>query len=280
LHHPPSDRPNAQYSKSARSLQTSGRTPEDSIKAKITALLNKLTPDNFDSICNQIIARTHNTKEEDAFVALPLVIDLILTKAKDEALWSALYANLCLRILAEEDIAKQGSTAKLQGDYITGDMCLRQYLSRICRTTFDNGWTTRRTSVEGQQNKSDPINGDSGQQLGDDVPRSFEFSDKYYDEQRSKRQGLGLLKFAGELFARDLIPIGDIAYMLSKILEGKELQDDSVESVCRLLNVTGSILESKAPDILDHCLGRLRTLRECATLCSRLRFMLDVSGHV
>lgn len=128
------------------------------------ALLNKLTPDNFDSICNRIIARTHTTKE-DAFVALPLVIDLILAKAKDEALWSALYANLCLRILTEEDTAKQGSTAKLQGDHITGDTCLRQYLSRICRTTFDNGWTTRRSSLEDQQKKADSIRGDYGQQL-------------------------------------------------------------------------------------------------------------------
>lgn len=251
------------------------RTPEEAVRATITALLNKITPENFDSICDQI-GNQIQPSVEDTIVAPSLIMDLILAKAKDEALWSTLYADLCQKILSMRDLSQHGSKAKSQTNCIANNSCLRQHLSQICRAAFDNGWSTRQSNDEGREQKTNTDQGTSDRQ-SKYVPRSFEFSDAYYAEQRSKRQGLGLLKFVGELLIRNLIETEDVRYILLSLLEDTALREENVESICRLLNVVGFKLDCDAPEILNLCMERVRTLQVDRRLGSRHRFMLSVS---
>lgn len=203
-------------------------------------------------------------------------MDLIFEKAKDEALWSTLYADLCQKILSRRNMLPNDSTARPQNIRITDDKCLLQYLTRICRTAFDNGWSTRQRNVENHEDTTNSATGSRDPEL-EVVYRSFEFSDAYYTEQRSKRRGLGLLKFVGELFSRDLIETEDIEYMLRTLLEDPKPREETVESICRLLSVAGFKLECNGLETLDLCIERVKILQVDTRLGSRLRFMLNVS---
>ena len=75
-----------------------GDSPE-LVHRKVTALLNKLTLENFDSISDQILAWADKSANETDGRILRQVVALIFEKATDEANFSETYARLCRKIV-------------------------------------------------------------------------------------------------------------------------------------------------------------------------------------
>ncbi|KAJ9091915.1 hypothetical protein QFC21_007028 [Naganishia friedmannii] len=223
------------------------------------ALLNKLTPINFGSIGEQIVSILNAAEKEEDGCTSFLVMNLIVTKAKDESKWSPLYADLCVKLCTEvSPTIRDESTTDTKGDLLMGSALLRHYAAEICRKSFNNDCMI---SYLGKDNNVALSQGhsmsDFGINIRSDVP---EFSDEYYAIQRSKRHALGILKFSRELFARNLITIQDVEPMLSTLLCA--LDEHAAEALCQLLSVTGSMLEAKSSAVLEHCMAGLSAFRQ------------------
>ena len=67
-------------------------SPQDLFK-KLRSILNKLTPQNFNQLMEQVTALTIDTEER-----LNGVVDLVFEKAIDEPSLSVAYANMCLSL--------------------------------------------------------------------------------------------------------------------------------------------------------------------------------------
>lgn len=77
-----------------------GHMPPDMVQRKVKAALNKMTPEKFDKIADQILEIAAQSKDETDGRTLRQVIQLTFEKACDEAHWASMYAKFCSRMLS------------------------------------------------------------------------------------------------------------------------------------------------------------------------------------
>ena len=75
----------------------------DMVQRKVKANLNKMTPEKFDKISDQILEIAAQSKDETDGRTLRQVIQLTFEKATDEAHWASMYAKFCKRMLETMD---------------------------------------------------------------------------------------------------------------------------------------------------------------------------------
>ncbi len=114
------------------------------IDRKVRALLNKLTPENFDSISDQIITWANKSEHEKDGRTLIQVIRLVFEKATDEAKFSEMYARLCRKMM--EQISPNITDESLDKP-ITGGQLFRKYLLNRCQEDFERGWNATRAAT-------------------------------------------------------------------------------------------------------------------------------------
>ena len=73
----------------------SGNLPPDMVQRKVKAALNKMTPEKFDKISDQILEIAAQSRNESDGRTLRQVIQLTFEKACDEAHWAGMYAQFC-----------------------------------------------------------------------------------------------------------------------------------------------------------------------------------------
>ncbi|KAJ9081762.1 hypothetical protein DSO57_1011356 [Entomophthora muscae] len=223
---------------------------------KVKALLNKLTLEKFEPISTQIIEIANESVNEEDGATLKLVIQIIFEKATDEPNFSAMYAQLCRKMQADlnPDISDPEARNK-DGVPITGGFLFRKYLLTRCQSDFVKGWKT--DDVQKHQGSVDLL------------------SDEYYAAAKAKRQGLGLIRFIGELFKLGMlterIMQGCIAGMLSK-----EFDEEEVESLFKLMTTIGKQIDVGANiKVVDSYFVRITELSRNENLPQRARFMLQ-----
>ncbi len=114
------------------------------IDRKVRALLNKLTPENFDSISDQIITWANKSEHEKDGRTLIQVIRLVFEKAADEAKFSGMYARLCRKMM--EQISPNITDESLD-KLITDGQLFRKYLQNRCQEDFERGWNATRAAT-------------------------------------------------------------------------------------------------------------------------------------
>jgi translation initiation factor 4G len=106
------------------------------------------------------------------------------------------------------------------------------------------------------------------------------YSDEYYAAQKAKRQGLGLIKFIGELFKLQMITERTIHECVKKFLvkvDNPEEEEFNIERLCMLLAIVGSMLDTpKAGDHLDVYFSRMKVLMKSSNVTFRMQYMLQV----
>jgi translation initiation factor 4G len=241
---------------------------EEVVEKKVKGLLNKLTLEKFDSISDQIVSWANKSERERDGATLQLVIRLVFDKATDEAAWSAMYAQLCKKMMVQ--VSTEVRDEKIndrKGHPIVGGQLFRQYLLSRCQADFERGWSTRET-LEEQQSTAAAAQGSA--------PGEIVFSDEYYALQKAKRRGLGLVKFIGELFKLGMLTELIMQRCILKLLD--EPTEDDIESVCQLLKTVGAALSgSKGKESMDMYFERMKELSGSAHISQRIRFMLMVS---
>jgi translation initiation factor 4G len=242
-----------------------GHMAPDVVQRKVKGLLNKMTPEKFERIADQILEIAAQSKNETDGRTLRQVIQLTFEKATDEAHWASTYALFCERMLKfmSPDIKDENIKDK-HGAVVTGGALFRKYLLNRCQEEFERGWKVNMPpKPEGTTEEAALL------------------SEEYYIAAAAKRRGLGLVKFIGELYKLGMLTERIMHECIKKLLELDENGPDEseVESLVSLLNTVGLNLEQseRGPALMNVYFERISSIMNHPDLPSRLKFkLLDV----
>lgn len=250
------------------------------VDRKVKGLLNKLTMEKFDSISDQIITWANKSEQEKDGRTLIQVIRLVFEKATDEAAWSEMYARLCRKMMERisPKVQDDGITNN-EGKPIAGGQLFRKYLLNRCQEDFERGWAAKEATALAAVSKGAEDDAVKAANQGKDAETEEValYSDEYYAAQKAKRQGLGLIKFIGELFKLQMLTERIMHECVKKLLGNVENpEEEEIESLCKLLATVGAILDTpKARAHMDIYFGRMKELTRSPNVSSRMQFMLQ-----
>jgi translation initiation factor 4G len=247
-------------------LAQQGHLDPEMVQRKVKAALNKMTPEKFDKISDQILAIAGQSKNEQDGRTLRQVIQLTFEKATDEAHWASMYAKFCKRMLEmmSSEIRDESILDK-NGNVVSGGALFRKYLLNRCQEEFERGWKVdlpEQPTTEGDDKKA---------------AEAALLSDEYYIAAAAKRRGLGLVQFIGELFKLGMLTERIMHECVRKLLEFQGVPDEAeIESLTKLLRTIGANLDSleKGRVMMDAYFQRIQTIIDLPDLPSRLKFML------
>jgi translation initiation factor 4G len=250
----------------APGAQGAGHMDPDMVQRKVKAALNKMTPEKFDKIADQILTIAAQSKDEADGRTLRQVIQLTFEKATDEAHWASMYAKFCKRMLEtmSPDI-KDESIVDKNGNVVSGGNLFRKYLLNRCQEEFERGW------------KMDLPDKPEGERGDEKTEEAVMLSDEYYIAAAAKRRGLGLVQFIGELYKLSMLTERIMHECVKKLVDYTGIPDEAeIESLTKLLKTIGANLDSteKGKPMMDVYFSRIQTMVDTPELPSRLRFML------
>lgn len=243
-----------------------GLMAPDMVQRKVKSNLNKMTPNNFLKISEQILIIAGQSKDESDGRTLRQVIQLTFEKATDEAHWAQMYAEFCKRMLESmsPEIKDEGILDKA-GNVVVGGALFRKYLLNRCQTEFERGWKM-----------------DLPEKPEGEAKEEVMLSDEYYIAAAAKRRGLGLVRFIGELYKLGMLTERIMHQCVHKLVDYEGVPDEAeVESLTSLLKTIGQNLEEnndRGVAIMDAYFQRIQTMIETEGLPSRLKFMLMVGA--
>jgi translation initiation factor 4G len=243
-----------------------GHMDPDMVQRKVKAALNKMTPEKFDKIADQILAIAAQSKDEADGRTLRQVIQLTFEKATDEAHWASMYAKFCKRMLEtmSPDI-KDESILDKNGNVVSGGNLFRKYLLNRCQEEFERGWKT---------DLGEKPEGEEGEEK---TAEAAMLSDQYYIAAAAKRRGLGLVQFIGELYKLGMLTERIMHECVKKLVDYTGVPDEAeIESLTKLLKTIGGNLDSteKGRPMMDIYFQRIQAMIDTPDLPSRLKFML------
>ncbi len=240
------------------------------IDRKVKSLLNKLTMKKFDSISDQIIQWANKSENEKDSQTLIQVIKLVLEMAMDQVIWCEMYARLCRKMMGH--ISSKVDT-KNKGKPIAGGQLFRKFLLNRCREHFERGWVAKEAAAAAT---TKALEDKAANEKRDDQHALY--SEEYYAAQKAKRQGLGLIRFIGELFKLQMLTEGTMHECVKKLLVSVEnLEEVGIESLCTLLTTVGDILDTqKARAHTDVYFSQMKELTKNPHLTPRMKFMVQV----
>ena len=249
------------------------------VERKVKALLNKLTMERFDSISDQIIAWANKSEKEKDGRTLIHVIRLVFEKATDEATWSEMYARLCRKMMEQISPKVQDDGIRnADGKHITGGHLFRKYLLNRCQEDFERGWASKESTAAAAASKAGQDQAAKEAAEKSEGEEAALYSDEYYAAQKAKRQGLGLIKFIGELFKLQMLTERIMHECVKKLLGNVDNpEEEEIESLCKLLTTVGALLDTvKARAHMDVYFSRMKELTKSLNVTSRMQFMLQV----
>ncbi|KFY53749.1 hypothetical protein V497_08259 [Pseudogymnoascus sp. VKM F-4516 (FW-969)] len=238
----------------------------DMVQRKVKAALNKMTPEKFDKIADQILTIAAQSKDEADGRTLRQVIQLTFEKATDEAHWASMYAKFCKRMLETmSPEIKDESILDKNGNVVSGGNLFRKYLLNRCQEEFERGW---------KMDLGDKPEGERGEEKTEEAAM---LSDAYYIEAAAKRRGLGLVQFIGELYKLGMLTERIMHECVKKLVDYTGIPDEAeIESLTKLLKTIGGNLDSteKGKPMMDIYFSRIVAMTDTPELPSRLKFML------
>jgi translation initiation factor 4G len=271
-----------------KSVQAVDPDSPEIVDRKVKGLLNKLTMEKFDSISDQIIEWANKSEKEKDGRTLIQVIRLVFEKATDEATWSEMYARLCRKMMEQISPKVQDDGIKnTEGKPIAGGQLFRKYLLNRCQEDFERGWVAKEATAAAAATKAmEDKAAKAANEKSSDAEASGEpgdeivlYSDEYYAAQKAKRQGLGLIKFIGELFKLQMLTERIMHECVKKLLGNVENpEEEEIESLCKLISTVGLLLDTpKARAHMDVYFSRMKELTKSNNVSSRMQFMLQVA---
>lgn len=250
-------------SKKADASQGDHMDPE-MVQRKVKAALNKMTPENFERISDQILVIASQSKDETDGRTLRQVIQLTFEKATDEAHWASMYAKFCKKMLEtmNPDIRDERIKDKA-GNVVSGGNLFRKYLLNRCQEEFERGWA------------SEPVKEEDG--ADKKAGEAAMLSDEYYAAAAAKRRGLGLVQFIGELYKLGMLTERIMMECVHKLVDYKGTPDEGeIESLSKLLRTIGAHLDmsEKGRPMMDVYFQRIQKMVDMPELASRMKFML------
>ncbi|KAJ6675619.1 EUKARYOTIC TRANSLATION INITIATION FACTOR 4 GAMMA [Salix viminalis] len=232
--------------KAERKYEVGKVTDEEAAKQRqLKGILNKLTPQNFEKLFEQVKA-----VNIDNVVTLNGVISQIFDKALMEPTFCEMYADFCFHLAA-------GLPELIKDDE---KVTFKRLLLNKCQEEFERG--------EREQQEANKV----------DEEGEIKKSEQEREEQRIKtrRRMLGNIRLIGELYKKKMLT-ERIMHECIKTLLGQYQNPDEedVESLCKLMSTIGEMIDHpKAKEHMDAYFDMMAKLSNNMKLSSRVRFML------
>jgi translation initiation factor 4G len=239
------------------------------VARNVKTLLDELTMEKFDSISNQIIEWANKSEHEKDGSTLMQVIRLVFEKAKDEAAFSEMYALLCRKMMERVSPSVQDETIRnADGQPIMGGVLFRKYLLNRCQEDFERGWSAKGAAAA-------LLAGRAGENK---AVEAVLYSQEYYAAAQAKREGLGLVRFIGELFKSQMLTERIMHECVKKLLSNVvNPEEEELETLCVLLKTAGQRLDSpKARNHMDIYFERMKEIARRSGITPRIQFILQV----
>nr|CAD7255788.1 unnamed protein product [Timema shepardi] len=219
---------------------------------KVRSVLNKLTPQKFHTLVNQVQSLPIDNSER-----LLGVINLVFEKAVDEPSFSVAYAQMC-KVLSNMQVPADRKT-KEDSEFVE----FRKLLLNRCQHEFEK-------STEAELNRDEKL---KEIEATIDPEKKKELQALYDEEERKIRmKSVGNIRFIGELFKLQMLTAGIMIRCIKHLLS--EGDEESLECLCKLLTTIGKDLETKQS--LDQYFDKMRDLSmKRGKISSRVRFMLQ-----
>lgn len=246
----------------AGQVDPSGNMAPDMVQRKVKAALNKMTPEKFDKISDQILEIASQSKNETDGRTLRQVIQLTFEKACDEAHWAGMYAKFCHKMLTAMSAEIRDETIKdKNGNPVVGGALFRKYLLNRCQEEFERGWEVNLPQKPEGESEEIKL-----------------MSDEYYVAAAAKRRGLGLIQFIGQLYKLGMLTIRIMHECVLRLLNFEGEPDESaIENLTTLLrSVGGTMYENEQGQaLLNTYFERINEkILSSEALPSRPRFMV------
>ncbi|CAB3225463.1 unnamed protein product [Arctia plantaginis] len=221
---------------------------------KFRGILNKLTPQKFDTLLDRVKHLEINNQKR-----LEGVIDLVFEKAIDEPNFSEAYAAMCNKL----------SVLKVPADNpTTPDQCVN--FRPLIITKCQNQFVTDK--IDEQVLKLE-------KELAEctDPAKKKEIALMIDEENRRARmRSVGNVRFIGELYKLKMLKPKIMDYCMKHLIE--KLEEEKLECLCKLLTTIGKQVESEGSSQIDNIFKKMQEIvndRKSNKISSRVRFMLQ-----
>ncbi|GAQ88382.1 eukaryotic translation initiation factor eIF-4G [Klebsormidium nitens] len=218
--------------------------PSEKLYKTVKGVLNKLTPDNYEKLFNQIVSAGISNAD-----MLRGVISLIFDKAVLEPTFCPLYAELCVKL------------SKALPEFNEGEdkpVTFRRVMLNTCQEEFE-----------------------AAESLRDEVKRmtkTEEAAERADKELTVKRRTMGNIKLIGELYKQKMIPEKIVHACLQQLLGDPKAEpvEENTEALVHLLTTVGKQLEMKpnSKKFVGEYFESLKTLQTNRKLQTRIRFLV------
>ncbi|KAK2969260.1 hypothetical protein RJ640_028786 [Escallonia rubra] len=232
--------------KAERKYEVGKITDEEQAKQRqLKGILNKLTPQNFEKLFEQV-----KQVNIDNAGTLTDVISQIFDKALMEPTFCEMYANFCYHLAG--DLPDFGE----DNEKIT----FKRLLLNKCQEEFERG-----EREEEEANRADEEGG-------------FKQSEEEREEKRvrARRRMLGNIRLIGELYKKKMLTERIMHECIKKLLgQYQNPDEEDVEALCKLMSTIGEMIDHpKAKEHMDAYFDMMTKLSNNMKLSSRLRFLL------
>ncbi|XP_060219044.1 eukaryotic translation initiation factor 4G-like isoform X2 [Lycium barbarum] len=235
--------------KAERKYEVGKVTDEEQAKQRqLKAILNKLTPQNFERLFQQVKeVNIDNDKTLDG------VISQIFDKALMEPTFCEMYATFCQHLAAElPDLS-------VDNEKIT----FKRLLLNKCQEEFERG--------EREEQEANVTNEEG------EVKLSAE--EREEKRVKARRRMLGNIRLIGELYKKRMLTERIMHECIMKLLgDYQNFDEENIEALCKLMSTIGEMIDhAKAKEHIDVYFDRMEKLSNNMKLSSRVRFMLKDS---
>ncbi|CAI9781637.1 unnamed protein product [Fraxinus pennsylvanica] len=222
---------------------------EEEIKQRqLKAILNKLTPQNFEKLFEQV-----KQVNIDNVVTLNGVISQIFDKALMEPTFCEMYANFCFHLaVGLPDLSVENERINF-----------KRLLLNKCQEEFERG-----EKEEEEANKAD-VEGEAKQSEDEREEKRI----------RARRRMLGNIRLIGELYKKKMLTERIMHECLKKLLgQHQDPDEENIEALCKLMSTIGEMIDHpRAKEHMDAYFEIMAQLSNNMKLSSRVRFMLKDS---
>ncbi|XP_017218527.1 eukaryotic translation initiation factor 4G [Daucus carota subsp. sativus] len=241
--------PSQMMHKAERKYEVGKVTDEEQAKQRqLKGILNKLTPQNFERLFEQV-----KQVNIDNAGTLTGVISQIFDKALMEPTFCEMYANFCYYLAGELP------------DFIEDNekVTFKRLLLNKCQEEFERG-----EREQEEANRADE-EGETKQ------------SDEEREEKRiqARRRMLGNIRLIGELYKKKMLTERIMHECIKKLLgQYQNPDEEDIEALCKLMSTIGEMIDHpKAKEHIDAYFDMMAKLSNNMKLSSRVRFMLKDS---
>ncbi|KAG6437832.1 hypothetical protein SASPL_102762 [Salvia splendens] len=217
---------------------------EEAKQRQLKGILNKLTPQNFEKLFQQV-----QQVNIDNVVTLSGVISQIFDKALMEPTFCEMYADFCFHLAAGLP------ELSMDNEKIT----FKRLLLNKCQEEFETG-------EREEQEANETGEGESKQTEEEREEKRL----------RVRRRMLGNIRLIGELYKKRMLTERIMHGCINKLLgQHQNPDEENIEALCKLMSTIGVMIDHpKAKDYMDAYFLIMTQLSNNMKLSSRVRFML------